>query len=110
MAFKLIERNTVPVTVKGKIADENGKTEIFDFTLICKRLGADALQDALKTEDRNVKSFMSDVVEGWKTVLDAAGAPADFTPEALEQLLDVPGVAALSFKAYLEEQGARAKN
>lgn len=110
MAFKLIERNTVPVTVKGKIADEHGKTEIFDFILTCKRLGADALQDALKTEDRNLKSFMADVVEGWKGVHDAAGAPVDFTPDALDQLLDVPGVAGLAFKTYLEEQGARAKN
>lgn len=110
MAFKLIERNTVPVTVKGKIADENGKTEIFDFTLICKRLGADALQDALKTEDRNIKSFMADVVEGWKNVLNHDGVNVAFNDEALEQLLDVPGIAALSFKAYLEEQGARAKN
>ena len=110
MAFKLIERNTVPVTVKGKIADENGKTEIFDFTLTCKRMGADALQDALKTEDRNIKSFMADVVEGWKGVHDATGAAVDFTAEALDQLLDVPGIAGLAFKAFLEEQGARAKN
>ncbi len=110
MAFKLVERNTVPITVKGKIADENGKTEIFDFTLICKRLGADALQDALKTEDRNVKSFMGDLVEGWKGVLNHEGVPVAFNAEALDQLLDVPGISALAFKAYLEEQGARAKN
>lgn len=110
MAFKLVERNTVPVTVKGKIADENGKTEIFDFTLICKRMGADALQDALKTEDRNIKSFMADVVEGWKGVLNQDGVNVAFNEEALDQLLDVPGIAGIAFKTYLEEQGARAKN
>ena len=110
MAFKLVERNTVPVTVKGKIADENGKTENFDFTLVCKRLGADALQDALKTEDRNVKSFMADVVEGWKGVLNQDGVNVAFNEEALDQLLDVPGIAGLAFKAFLELQGARAKN
>lgn len=110
MVFKLIERNTVAVPVKGEIADESGKTERFDFSLLCRRLGADALSEQLKDSERSIKAFMLDVTEGWRNVADADGNPVPFSESHLDELLETPGMAQLAFQCYLKEQAVKAKN
>lgn len=111
MAFKLIARNSVNVPVKGVLSDDAGQPERFEFTLQCRRLGADALRDKLKNGgERSVKSFMQDVAEGWRGVQGADGQPLPFTDDNLDALLDTPGLAQLAFEAYLQEQAAKAKN
>lgn len=108
--FKLIERNTVSVPVKGVITDDSGKPERFEFSLLCRRLGADALSERLKEPDRSVKAFMQEVAEGWRGVADAEGQPLAFNEANLEALLETPGMAHLAFQSYLQEQAAKAKN
>ncbi len=110
MAFKLVERNSVAVQVKGEITGDKGTPEPFNFTLHCKRMGVEELQAALKDESRSVRDFLVDIAHGWAGVNDAEGTALPFAPAAMGALLDVPGLAALAFSAYLEQQGARAKN
>lgn len=111
MAFKLIARDIVQVPVKGVLANETGKAEPFDFSLTCRRLGADAMRDQLKAGgERSLKEFMAPLVQGWRGVLDAQGNAVDFNPDALDALLDTPGLAALVFESYAKEQAAREKN
>lgn len=109
MAFKLIERNSVAVQVKGEINNDKGQSEAFTFTLHCKRLGVQDLQSALKDSERSVAEFLQAITHGWDGVNGEAGA-LPFAPDALAALLDMPGIAQLAFSAYLEQQGARAKN
>ena len=110
MGLKLVERNVVNVKVEGTLADDNGKPDRFDFTLQCKRMGADALKDALTDQQTLTKVFMADVTIGWKGVTDADGNQVGFDSAALNQLLDIPGMAGLAFNAYLEQQAVKAKN
>lgn len=110
MAFKLIERNTVAVQIKGEITNDKGQAEGFAFTLHCQRLGVEALQAQLRDSERSVREFLLEVAQGWSGVTGEDGGALPFTPGALGTLLDIPGLAQLVFTAYLEQQGARAKN
>lgn len=47
MAFQLIERNTVAVTIKGILNDATtGQPQPFDFVLHCQRMDVPALRPA----------------------------------------------------------------
>lgn len=110
MAFKLVARNVCPVKVKGVLTGEDGKPEPFDFTLVCARTPQSDLMAAFDDKERSVIDFVRDRVEGWSGVKDQADRDLPFSREALDQLLEVPGVARLAFDAYLLEQQAREKN
>ena len=112
MAIQLIERNSVAVNVSGQLNDEHdaAKPINFNFTLHCKRLHIEALQAALADKERSVRDFVTSVVHGWAGVQGADGHSLPFSAEGLEQLLSLPGMDGLAFNAYLEQQGARAKN
>ena len=111
MAFQLIERNTVAVAIKGILNDAaTGKPQPFDFILHCQRMDLPTLQAALADKERSVRDFVCSVAQGWSGVTGAEGATLPFTEAGLEQLLNLPGMDALVFDAYLAQQGARAKN
>lgn len=109
--FTLAVENTVEVPVKFTLKNK-GVARLFSFILTAERLPQDEISARLEDKERKVKDFMADVVSGWsgqRLVLDAA-EPAEFSPEALEALLNVAGVAAVCFTAYLKECGAKEKN
>jgi len=110
MAFKLVQRNSCQVPVKGVLKDDDGKLERFEFTLTCRRLGASELKAALDDKERSVVDFVHGLAEGWSGVTDADGNDVRFSQEALNRLLDTPGVARLAFDSYLVEQAAKEKN
>ena len=111
MAFQLIERNTVAVTIKGILNDATtGQPQPFDFILHCQRLDVPALQAALADKERSVRDFVRSVTQGWSGVTGAEGATLAFTEAGFEQLLNLPGLEQLVFNSYLEQLGARAKN
>ena len=110
MAFKLIKRNKLPVTVKGTLPDDSGKPVNFDFKLHCKRLNQDEIDAALKDRKGDVKKFVRDVAEGWDGVLDDAGVAVDFTTDQLDELIDNIGMPVVIMHAYLEQVAAVAKN
>lgn len=111
MAIKIVVSNTVKFKVRGTIKDEAGIDQPFDFTLTCARLDADQIQAKLRGEsEASVTDFLADVVEDWAGVKDAGNNAIPYSEESLRQLCRITGVAALTFKTYLSEVGAKEKN
>ncbi|MFZ2309598.1 MAG: hypothetical protein WAW73_19620 [Rhodoferax sp.] len=111
MAIKIVVSDTVGIKVKGSINDAAGVPQAFDFGLTCKRLDVDQIQAKIKAEsDASYTDFMVDVVTGWSAVRDADDKPEPYSEESFRQLCKIPGVAALSFRTYLNEVGAKEKN
>lgn len=109
MAFKLVKRNKLAVTVKGTLPDQKGKPEHFDFKLHCERLSQDEI-DNIRQENGGVKELIRRVAEGWDAVLDEAGQPVPFSTDGLEELIDYAGMPLLVLRSYMEQVGAAAKN
>ena len=110
--YKLAIQNTAQVKVKFTLKDQ-GVDRIHAFTLTATRLEQDAITARLEDTERKVKDFMTDLIIGWdgqRLVLNQDDTPADFSPEALEVLLNVGGVALVCFNAYLKDCGAKEKN
>lgn len=111
MAIKIVISDTVGFKVKGTINDAAGVAQPFDFTLTCQRLDVDQIKAKLKDDsDASFEEFMAGIIHGWSGVRDADDKPVPYTPEALSQLCKIPGVAALTFRAYFAEVGAKEKN
>lgn len=110
--YKLTIQNTVQTKVKFTLKDK-GVDRLFAFTLDCVRLEQDEITSRLEEKDKKVKDFMADLITGWdgqRLVLNEDDTPAAFSAEALDVLLNVPGVAAVIFSAYLKDAGAKEKN
>ena len=111
--YKLAVSNVVVVPVKGSFVDEDGKAKPFKFSLVCKRMGADAQKEALSAGDTLIIDFMSGLITDWRDqrlVLEQDGTPAEFCADALEALFDISGIAMLCYSAYLKESAAKEKN
>ena len=110
--YKLIIQNTALVKVKFTLKDK-GADRLFAFTLDAVRLDQDEISSRLEEKDKKIKDFLADLITGWdgqRLVLNQDDTPAAFSPEALEVLLNVRGVAAVVFNAYLKDCGAKEKN
>lgn len=110
--YKLTIQNTAQVKVKFTLKDK-GVDRLFVFTLDATRLEQDEISSRLEEKEKKIKDFMSDLITGWdgqRLVLNQDDTPATFSPEALDVLLNVPGVAAVIFNAYLKDCGAKEKN
>lgn len=111
MSIKIVISNTVKFKVKGSLKDEAGVDQPFDFSLTCMRLDADQIQNKLRGEgDASVTDFLADVVEDWAGVKDADDKALTFNEDNLRALCRIPGIAALAFRTYLTEVGAKEKN
>ena len=111
MAIKILVSNRVKFKVKGTIKDEAGADQPFDFSITCSRLNADQIQAKLRDEsEASVTDFMVDVVEDWSGVKDVEDKPLSFDEPNLRDLCRIPGLAALAFRTYLVEVGAKEKN
>ena len=113
--FKVSISDTVPVPVKGTIKNDDGTDRAFSFTLQCKRLPAAEMRKDVKDGERPAGEIVTKVATGWKDqdlVLDPdnGDAPAEFSAEAMEAMLDIPGMAMVCFQSYLNEAGAKQKN
>ena len=109
MAISLTLSSKVRFKVKGSINDEAGIAQPFDFSLTCIRHDADQVQAKLES-DGSIVDFLTDVVEDWSGVRDADKAVVPYSADALRALCKIPGVARLTFNAYLVEVGAKEKN
>jgi hypothetical protein len=111
MAIKIIISDTVGFKVKGSINDEKGIAQPFDFTLKCKRLNADEIKDKLQDQsEATLTDFMAEVVQGWAGVRDEDDKAMEFDTANFRTLCSIPGVAAIVFKTYMAEVGAKEKN
>lgn len=111
MGIKIVIEDKVRFKVKGVIRDGNGIDQPFDFHLTCLRLDADAIKGRLSSDsDSSIVDFLADVVEDWTGVRDADEKAVPYSEDALRALCKIPGVAAVAFRTYLAECGAREKN
>lgn len=112
--FKVLVSDTVPVPIVLIVKDSNGKEVEKRATLVCKRTTATAIRGEMADKDRTMAESLRNVITGWQDqnlVADEdTGQPADFCPEALDALLDVPGVATVAFTRYMTEAAAKEKN
>ena len=111
--YKIVVGNTVAVPVSGSHTNESGKAIPFKFSLICKRLDAAGLKDALGGGGAEVDEFIASVATDWRDqrlVLEDDDTPAEFCADALAALLSISGLGMLCFTAYMKEAGAKAKN
>jgi len=113
MAISIVIGNKVGFKVKGSINDENGAAQAFDFGLRCKRLEVDDIDGFFGGDyaEPKVIEFLVSVIESWIDVKDASKAQVPYAEDILRQLCkDYPGLSYLTFKAYREEVGVKAKN
>lgn len=110
--YTLAIQNTAEVAVKFTLKDGSA-LKTFAFTFSADRLEQDEISARLEDKEKKVKDFMAEVITGWsgqRLVLGSDGQPAEFKPESLAALLNVAGVAAVLFNAYLKDCGAKEKN
>ena len=111
MSIKIVVSNTVGFTVKGVINDAAGVPQPFSFKLIAARRESEQIQTRLKADgESTLIDFLSDIIEDWSGVRDADDKAIPYSVDALRQLCAIPGVAAVAFRTYIAEVGAKEKN
>jgi hypothetical protein len=111
MAIKVKKLNKLHVHVKGELNGESGEKVPFDFTLHCKRLNQEQIDEALAGKDSKITDFLKDNVEGWAGVLNEDDTEMAYSVENLvSEVLSVAGMRTLCFSSYLRDVGAVAKN
>lgn len=111
MGIKIVISNTVRFKVRGTIKDEAGIDQPFDFTLQCMRLDSEQIKARLTSDsDASITDFLADVVEDWSGVRDENDKAVTYSETELRRLCRIPGVAAVAFRTYLSEVGAKEKN
>lgn len=109
MSFKLSVSHTVLVPVEGHLPDDTGRKVPFSFRLVCKRLGAEQLKAQMEQSDATVPEFLAGVVSGWEGVQGDDGQAVPFSAAALQELMNIVGMAGVCFQAYFGACGAKAK-
>ena len=111
MSIKIVVSDTVKFAVKGSIRNAAGVDEPFGFNLVAKRLDAEEIRARLQgQDDQPLAEFFSELVEDWSGVRGADDKPLPYNLDNLRALFKLPGLAALTFRTYLTEVGAKEKN
>ncbi len=110
MSISIVIENTVKFPVKGTERNAQGVEVPFAFTLVCDRLDAEAIDAIVQADQRKLSDFFADITQDWDGVKDADGKKLPYSDETLAALFKKPGLAALTFRTYLTEIGAKAKN
>lgn len=101
----------VPVSLTLK---SGAVAKLFKFTLTAKRLTSEEIRERVEDKTRSILDILREVVTGWsgqRLVLEQDGRQsAEFSPEALEAMMNVAGVALVMYQAWFKECGAAAKN
>lgn len=109
MAIKITVSPRAKFYVEGTEKDEEGKDVPFKFGLLCQRTEADKLREET-AGNVDMIDYVISKTETWFDVMGADGKPLDYSADNMRQLLGRPGLAALTYFAYLRETGAKAKN
>lgn len=110
MSISILVEDKIKFPVKGVQRNAQGVDVEFKFTLTCTRLDADAVQAVVQDDQRKLSEFFTDLTTDWDDVKDADGKKLPYSPDHLAALFKKPGLAALTFRTYLTEIGAKAKN
>lgn len=109
MGIKLVLSKLVQFPVKGEINDEKGNPQPVHFKLTCERHPADEWKKIF-VEGEKLSVGFAKITKDWSDVQDGEGKPVPYSPEVLDQLFSIPGVAQLTYVAYVTESGVKAKN
>lgn len=107
--------NNIEVPVKFTLK-EGKVNKSFVFTLLAERREVAEIEAAMKDNEYKFKEALVSLgcVTGWtgqKLILEDDGkTPAEFNDESFDAMLSIPVVAAIVFKAYQQESGAKEKN
>ena len=108
--LRLIISDTVSVSIKGALSDADGKPLPFDFSIQCKRTGAEQITaESSDQSDKPLKDYLFEKAVGWRNVFDANGAALPFALPAWEAVMDIPGMAGLAMRNYIDACGAKGK-
>jgi hypothetical protein len=110
MSISIVVENTVKFPIKGNERNAQGVDVPFAFTLVCDRLDSDAVAAIVQDDQRKLADFFVDITQDWEGVKDADGKSLPYSAATLAALCKKPGLAALMFRTYLTEIGAKAKN
>ena len=114
MAFVLKQSDSYTWPVTFDIPVDGGRHERQTFDGEFKRLAQSRITEIgeqIKAEEITDSILAGEVLIGWAGVTDDAGKNIPFSQSALQQLLDVPMLAAAITLAYFESlQGAKRKN
>jgi hypothetical protein len=112
--YKVVVSNNVIVLVEGKIADDDGAARPFKFSLVCKRLDADALKQELEDKEESASELMKKITTGWRdqrlVLEEDETTPAEFCEDAMSALMGIAGMGMQCLNAYLKVAGVNAKN
>jgi hypothetical protein len=111
--FKLNQSATFYWPVEVQVPVDGGKFEKQTFDAQFKRVSQTRLQEMREAIERNEVTdagFVADVMVGWRGVTDE-GQELPFSPTTLEQLLNVPSMAASIVLAFIKaHSGVARKN
>jgi hypothetical protein len=114
VAFVLKQSDSYTWPVTFDIPVDGGRHERQTFDGEFKRLAQSRITEIgeqIKAEEITDSTLAGEVLIGWAGVTDDAGKDIPFSQSALQQLLDVPMLAAAITLAYFESlQGAKRKN
>lgn len=89
-----------PVKVLSPEGDGKQVTQTFDAQF--KRIPQSRLSALLKDDDATDAGFAREVVVGWRGIVDESKNEVPFSDGLLQEMLELPGVAAAISVAYLE--------
>lgn len=111
--FKLTQSQSYKWPVSVSIPTDMGQFEKQTFDGEFKRLSDSRLKEVrtkVEADEMTDADFAREVMVGWKGVTDGE-AEVPFSQSALDQLLDIPGVAAAIVMAVVESlSGLKRKN
>lgn len=108
MAFKFSISQNVLVPIKATYLDDQGKPQPMNFGLLCERRDAEGLAKLTAEPSRKLADVMTEVARGFVDLQDDDGQPMAFTPENLQRVLGVAGMAMTAFAAYVDSIGVKA--
>lgn len=97
--------------VKFESPKSGGGFETSTLDIDFKRLSNSRIREVVSDEKAENGSFCKEIVVGWAGIKDDQGTDIPFSDTALDELLEVPGMAIAIVNAYLESlSGAKRKN
>jgi hypothetical protein len=110
--FKRAQTETFWSAVEVEFTTDSGGKGVAKFELQYKRLSNDqwqALRDRIRDEQLDDNAVVREMVTDWR-VKDDDGNPAEFTPENLEQLLNLGFASAIVVNLFKNFPKAKQKN
>ena len=105
MAFVLKKDPTFMWPVSVELADDSGEFVAFTFKVCYRRMTQEYAKDvAIKLHEGaeiDIRAKAKELIVGWDEIKDDSGEDVKFTPKALDQLLQIPTMAAELVGAWI---------